>query len=149
MTEVTELDASEVVGIQALYARYARAIDGGDGPGWAGCYTEDGTYWSSTFGTRTGSAALSEFAVAHFNEWREQGIRTQHWINQSLFERAADGVSARTYVLLMGARAEGPPVPMLQTEYHDELVVTDGRWRLRRRESHAQCALVIPSTVDS
>ncbi|WP_197519782.1 nuclear transport factor 2 family protein [Pseudonocardia sp. HH130630-07] len=141
---MTDIDVADAVGIQALYARYAHAIDGGDGETWADCYTADGTYWSSTFGTRSGRDALREFAVAHFEEWREQGITTQHWINQSRFEPTSWGISGRTYVLLMGARESGPPVAMLQTEYHDELVRDAGRWRLRRRASHAQCRLVVP-----
>ena len=146
MTIVADTDARA---LQALYARYAHAIDTGDGATWSGCYAEEGTYWSSTFGTRTGRAELAAFAVQHFEEWQERGIQTQHWINQSHWERTEWGIAGRTYVQLMGTRPEGPPVSMLQTVYVDEVVVEDGAWRLRRRESHAQCALTFPSTVDS
>ncbi|WP_224387656.1 nuclear transport factor 2 family protein [Pseudonocardia sp. ICBG1293] len=106
---MADIDVADAVGIRALYARYAHAIDSGDGETWADCYTADGTYWSSTFGTRSGRDALRTFAVAHYREWHEQGISTQHWINQSLFEPMSWGVAARTYVLLMGAREAGRP----------------------------------------
>lgn len=144
---MTEIDVAEEFEIRTLYARYAHAIDSGDGETWASCYTADGTYWSSTFGTRTGRDALGRFAAEHFQEWDDQGIRTQHWINQTRLERTSWGIAARTYVNLMGARQEGPPVAMLQTEYHDELVREGGALLLRRRESHAQCRLVVPPVV--
>ncbi|RYZ17812.1 MAG: nuclear transport factor 2 family protein [Myxococcaceae bacterium] len=146
MSPITHHEAHD---IRSLYARYAHAIDSGDGATWAACYTEDGTYWSSTFGTRTGRDELAAFAVAHFEEWQQRGIQTQHWINQPRWERTEWGIQGRTYVQLMGARAEGPPVSMLQTVYVDELVEVGGSWRLRRRESHAQCGLILPQTVDS
>ncbi|TCP55255.1 uncharacterized protein (TIGR02246 family) [Tamaricihabitans halophyticus] len=146
---MTNIDVTDEFEIRLLYARYARAIDEGDGEAWAACYTSDGTYWSSTFGTRTGRPALRDFAVNHCQEWHDQGIRTQHWISQTLLEPAPWGIAARTYVLLMGTTAAGPPTAMLQTEYHDQLVREDGSWRLHRRESHAQCSLNLPPTVDS
>lgn len=146
---MTDVTMDEARAVQALYARYAHAIDSGDGAGWSACYTLEGTYWSSTFGTKTGREELSAFAVAHFAEWRERGIQTQHWINQSHWERTEWGIAGRTYVQLMGARPEGPPVSMLQTVYVDQLVLEDGAWRLLRRESHAQCSLTFPPTVDS
>lgn len=144
-----DVSVEEARAVQALYARYAHAIDQGDGEAWARCYTADGTYWSSTFGTRTGRAELMAFAVAHFREWQERGIQTQHWINQSRWERTDWGIAGRTYVNLMGTRPQGPPVVMLQTVYVDELVWVGTGWGLQRRESHAQCGLVLPPTVDS
>lgn len=133
------------VALQQLYARYAHAIDTGDGEGWAGCYSPEGTYWSSTFGTRTGHDELAGFARQHYEEWQEKGIETQHWINQPHWTVEEWGIAGRTYVNLMGAVREARPVCMLQTVYVDRLVRLDDRgWCLERRESHAQTVLVLP-----
>ena len=127
----------ETLRIHALYARYARAIDSGDGEAWAACYAEDGEYWSSTFGTCRGRGALAEFCRAHHARWQAQGIQTRHWNNQVLLERTAEGIAGSVYVMLLGVRAGERPQIFLQTVYDDRLVETGGIWRLQRRASHA------------
>lgn len=131
--------------IRQLFARYAHAIDSGDGETWSSCYTTDGVYWSSTFGTREGRPALAAFAQQHFAEWQEKGIITQHWINQSKLVEEGDAILGRTYVLLYGTRPDGPPRAMLQTTYVDRLVLEDGAYKLARRESHAANSLTLPA----
>ena len=124
--------------ILQLYARYAHAIDRGDGDGWSHCYTADGIYWSSTFGECTGRANLREFAIAHHKRWVELGIQTRHWNNQVLLEGAGDQeIKGSLYVMLLGVRPGEDPRILLQTVYSDRLWREDGEWRLRERRSSA------------
>jgi 3-phenylpropionate/cinnamic acid dioxygenase small subunit len=134
----SEVDTSDHLSILTLYARYARAIDSGDGPGYAGCYSEDGKYRSSTFGEATGFSELSHFAVEHYKRWIDQGIQTRHWNNQVLLEPMADGrISGSVYVMLYGVRQGELPQTFIQTVYSDILLNTQNGWRLQERASNA------------
>ena len=82
-----EPSIADTLKISRLYARYAHAIDAGDGETWASCYAPDGSYWSSTFGTCQGRAELKRFAQSHYSRWIELGIQTRHWNNQMLLDK--------------------------------------------------------------
>jgi len=126
------------IAIMQLYARYARAIDSGDGEGWANCYAKEGQYLSSTFGECNGRKELSVFAADHFDRWIELGIQTRHWNNQVLLTQNEDGsVTGSVYVLLAGVKAGEDPQLHLQTVYTDRLILEDGRWVLAQRRSDA------------
>jgi 3-phenylpropionate/cinnamic acid dioxygenase small subunit len=133
-----DISANDYFEIMQLYARYARAIDSGDGRGWAQCYAENGRYLSSTFGECNGRAELEVFAVDHFKRWSDKGIQTRHWNNQVLVERNSDGtVSSSVYLLLAGVSKGEAPKLYLQTVYTDKLIQEDGRWVLKERQSNA------------
>lgn len=133
-----DLEVSDHLAIMNLYARYARAIDSGDGAGYANCYSDDGRYVSSTFGEAKGGNELSHFAVEHYKRWIDQGIQTRHWNNQILLERSgAETASGSVYVMLFGVRQDEPPQPLIQTVYSDLLVKTVDGWRLKQRASNA------------
>ena len=134
---VMEPTTGDTFKIMRLYARYAHAIDAGDGDTWSRCYTHKGSYWSSTFGECLGRTELSRFAIAHFRRWTDLGIQTRHWNNQILLEKTADGVSGSIYVMLFGVRSDEDPKIFLQTVYSDQLVREDGQWRLKSRRSNA------------
>ncbi|MBM9593873.1 nuclear transport factor 2 family protein [Roseitranquillus sediminis] len=128
----------DYIAIMQLYARYARAIDSGDGEGWANCYATDGQYLSSTFGECNGRSELAEFAADHYRRWLDQGIQTRHWNNQVLLTDNGDGtITGSVYVLLAGVKAGEAPALHLQTVYTDTLVREAGRWVLRQRRSDA------------
>ncbi len=128
----------DYIKIMQLYARYARAIDSGDGAGWSNCYAERGQYLSSTFGECNGRPELSVFAVDHYKRWIDKGIQTRHWNNQVLLTQNADGtITGSVYVLLAGVRQGEAPQLYLQTTYTDTLIQEDGRWVLKQRQSNA------------
>ncbi|MFV0491144.1 MAG: nuclear transport factor 2 family protein [Pseudorhodobacter sp.] len=130
--------AEDYISIMQLYARYARAIDSGDGEGWANCYARQGQYLSSTFGECNGRTELAVFAKDHFERWEELGIRTRHWNNQVLLDQqGTDRILGSVYVLLAGVKAGQAPQLYLQTVYTDQLIREDGRWVLKQRRSDA------------
>ena len=132
-----EPSAENILQIMNLYARYAHAIDSGDGKTWAECYTIDGRYSSSTFGECSGRENLCIFAGEHFRRWVELGIQTRHWNNQVLLQQTLEGVAGSVYVMLLGVKSGENPRILLQTVYTDQLVREDGSWRLRSRRSDA------------
>ncbi|WP_116083576.1 nuclear transport factor 2 family protein [Tropicimonas sp. IMCC34011] len=128
----------DYIEIHQLYARYARAIDSGDGAGWANCYAEKGRYLSSTFGECNGRTELSDFAVDHYARWIDLGVQTRHWNNQVLLEQQDDGsVAGSVYILLFGVKEGEAPQALLQSVYTDRLVQEEGRWVLAQRRSDA------------
>lgn len=134
---MAEVNVEDTLAIYSLYARYARAIDSGDGESWSRCYTHDGVYSSSTFGECRGRENLSAFAVDHFARWMDQGVQTRHWNGQVLLTPTAEGVDGSVYVLLLGVKRGEAPQIFLQTVYTDTLVKVGGNWELARRRSDA------------
>jgi hypothetical protein len=127
----------DYIKILQLYARYARAIDSGDGKAWSECYASDGRYWSSTFGECNGRTELDVFAVDHYKRWIDKGIQTRHWNNQVLMEQNEGVISSSVYLLLVGVNAGQAPTVLLQSVYSDTLIKEDGRWVLAERRSNA------------
>lgn len=127
----------DTLAIYDLYARYAHAIDSGDGAGWASCYAPDGVYSSSTFGECKGRENLALFAVDHYQRWIDKGIQTRHWNNQILLRTTDTGVTASVYILLLGVKRGEKPETLLQSVYTDSLIKVDGEWCLARRRSDA------------
>jgi 3-phenylpropionate/cinnamic acid dioxygenase small subunit len=128
----------DYVKIMQLYARYARAIDSGDGKGWANCYAAKGQYLSSTFGECNGRPELEVFAVDHFKRWIDKGIQTRHWNNQVLLTDNGDGtITGSVYLLLAGVKKNEAPQLYLQTIYTDTLIKEEGRWVMKQRRSDA------------
>ena len=128
----------DYIKIMQLYARYARAIDSGDGESWANCYAKAGRYFSSTFGECNGRVELAAFAKDHHRRWLDMGIQTRHWNNQVLLTQNEDNtITGSVYVLLVGVRKGETPKLYLQTVYTDTLIQEDGRWVLKERQSNA------------
>jgi 3-phenylpropionate/cinnamic acid dioxygenase small subunit len=124
--------------ITQLYARYAHAIDSGDGRGWSNCYARQGQYKSTTFGECNGREELDVFAVDHYKRWIDLGIQTRHWNNQVLLTQNADGsITSKVYVQLFGVKKGERPISYLQTTYTDTLIQEDGQWVLKSRHSNA------------
>lgn len=116
--------------IQELYARYNHAIDFGDGPAWAACFSADGTFESGGTVT-TGPDALAGFASAFPTR-----LKARHWTNNLVLDEGPDGVSGKCYLqLLRLTPGERPPASVLTTAiYHDRLTRTADGWRFASRK---------------
>lgn len=129
MTLATRTLATEdLLAIQQLYARYNHAIDSGDGPGWAACFTGDGVFTSGMSGTVTGAEALSAFATGFAAR-----LKARHWINNLVIEADGAGARGKCYLILLRLK-EGEPATMMATAtYNDTLVKDDGNWTFASR----------------
>ena len=54
-------------GFAALLGRFTAAVETGDGPGLAACFTADGTYVDYLYGPFQGRAAIARMLVDHFH----------------------------------------------------------------------------------
>jgi hypothetical protein len=121
------LATEDLLAIQQLYARYNHAIDSGDGPGWARCFTPDGTFTSAS-GTFTGSDALATFATGFATR-----LKARHWTNNLVIDADGDGARGRCYLMLLRL-AEGSPASILTTGIYDDRLVRDGGgWKFASR----------------
>lgn len=112
--------------IQQLYARYAHAIDTGDGEGWARTFTSDGV-----FGNRKGPDALAEF-VRNFYKSNNGNIR--HWNSQLVITPTAEGANGTTYFFLLDVSTRAITTTGI---YKDTLVKTPDGWRFKERVAGA------------
>jgi len=123
------LSVEDHIAIQGLYARYNHAIDSGNGPAWANCFTPDGTFTSAT-GTFTGREQLKSFGNAFATR-----MKARHWTNNLVIE--GDGATAKgtCYLMLLRlAPGEQPPANILVTAiYRDELGHTAEGWKFTSR----------------
>ncbi len=129
------LTADDQLAIQQLVARYNHAIDGGDGPGYAAMFVEDGVLDAGDLVVE-GRDALTRFGSTFASTQR-----APHHVASSLVidgpvasERASDGQDAeesarlRAHVQLYAAVGEPPRHQVTASGvYADTLVKVDGR----------------------
>ncbi len=128
--EAGRLTAADRTEITDLYARYALAIDFGDGADWAKCFTPDGTFTAHRGeGTESrrieGHADLDSFARQH--RASQNGGTRHHFTNVAL-SPAPGGAIGRASIFY----AEGKSV-LGSGLYEDILVRESGRWLFRSR----------------
>jgi hypothetical protein len=124
------LSVDDHVAITQLYAKYNHAIDSGNGAGWAGTFSEDGTF-SSASGTFTGTEQLAGFATGF-----AANLKARHWTNNLVIEGDGKKATGSCYLLLYRLTpGQQPPASLLVTAiYNDELAKSaDGSWRFTKR----------------
>lgn len=130
------LSAADRLAILELLARYAHAIDSGDGEAYADCFTADGAIELRRAGLLVrGRDALARFA-------REDAARSgpaRHLSNSPVIESVAgDPDRARMRVYLLRLYRDRPPDDRRGLGpagcYRDALRRSGGRWRFERRE---------------
>lgn len=121
-----------------LIARYSHAADDGSPEEYAACFTADGEFHGRVGMPDevkiVGEAALLRFAgaaVARRTEVQNRHIQT----NTLIVEQTERTAHAKTYLLVMQTRGANPPAPALTSVYDDQLVKTDGGWRIRIRRA--------------
>lgn len=122
------LATEDIVAIQQLYARYNHAIDFGDGPGWAACFTADGVFTSGMSGTQTGSAALEAFATGFAAR-----MKARHWTNNLVIDADEAGARGKCYLMLLRLKEDERASPLATAVYHDTLVKDGSAWKFSSR----------------
>lgn len=126
-------EISDRLQIQDLLTRYTVALDTKD---WAlldSCFTPDAHVDYTSSGGTSG-------AYPEVRKWLEKALSlftmTQHFISNTTLELEGDRAHARTYVINpMGMPKEGGGLRIFTVGayYDDELVYTDGGWRIAKR----------------
>jgi len=126
---MSTLDTADQLAIQQLYARYNHAIDSGNGAGWAGCFTANGTFTSAT-GTATGTEELTQFAANFASR-----LKARHWTNNLVIDADGDGAKGSCYLMLLRLGNQENPTSILTTAiYKDQLTRDGGSWKFTSRE---------------
>jgi hypothetical protein len=123
--------AHERAEIENLYARYCHTVDALDGPGWAACFTPDGTFEVCT-GVHRGLKLEGRAELAAHAADPEREPRARHWTSNLLLVQREGYVEGHCY----GMRIDisGPRAAVASSVvYHDEIVQRDGRWLFRSR----------------
>jgi 3-phenylpropionate/cinnamic acid dioxygenase small subunit len=119
-----------------MLARYAWAFDTNDLDGLRDCFTVDAEFEVSGGG---GAVAVGRDAVvAELARLRARHLpsATTPWHLVStlwIVSTGSDTVSARSRFMLVVSERDGPPQLVSVGWYSDEIVNSDGAWRLRRR----------------
>ena len=120
---VALMTASDIVEIQQLLARSNTAIDRGDGPAFAACFTPDGVLDMGETGLLEGVAAIE--AVAGTFAAALPGMR--HWNNNHVIDIDGDTATATVYFVVVFA---GPDARLGPSGcYFDQLRRTADGWR--------------------
>lgn len=118
------MPALTVAAVTELYARQSHAIDEGDGPAWAGTFTDDGSFSSPTYGDPiVGREALTAFADGVAATVSAEGERQRHWMNSTVVD--AEAGTARSYLMIVRIGADEQPRLVRHVVVSDELAVTD------------------------
>ncbi|MEI8154537.1 MAG: nuclear transport factor 2 family protein [Hyphomicrobiales bacterium] len=120
--------AQDFVEIQNLYAFYNHCSDAGDGPGYAGTFTEDGALQVMPRGLVVkGRANLIAYKQADKAE-RDQLYR-RHWNSSLHLEQVdADTVRGRCYFQAFNGKPGSLPHMTSNGVYTDTIHKVGGRW---------------------
>jgi uncharacterized protein (TIGR02246 family) len=129
------LTAEDELQINALYRRYARAADEGDGEGYAACFTANGLLESVAGERIEGRKALAAYARRVRDGARDRGVQLRMWLDNVLLEASGDGAVGSAYILAFEIAPGSAPRPIFSGIYEDRLVREDGRWLLAVRRA--------------
>jgi uncharacterized protein (TIGR02246 family) len=126
---VTSLSVDDQLAIQRLYADYCFAVDDGDGPAFAACFTHDGALDVAPGDPVSGAEALAAFAPAVVLRMP----RLRHLATNISVDGSGDEAASRAYLYVYQATEDGHRV-LSTARYRDTLRRVDGRWHFVRRE---------------
>ncbi len=116
------LTPADYTEIQQLYAKYNMAIDSGDAAGWAGTFTNDGTFMKSK-----GTEDLKKFAQGFYTQFKGNA---RHWNSNLVITPSADGAKGSCYLQLLDVTTKAI---VTSGTYNDSLVKTPAGWRFKER----------------
>lgn len=126
-----KLTVEDYVEIQQLYARYAQALDRGNGGEFAATFVEDGEFT----GGRGPGRALEERAPRKGRDaLTAMGNRsgTRHFTANLVVTATETGAKGSCYLLLYNARTN-PPSFVETAIYDDTLIKTKEGWKFKKR----------------
>jgi hypothetical protein len=121
--------------INALFTRYATALDRGEVDDVVGCFTGDATLESPSLGRFSGAAAIRDFAERTARLQRETGAQFRHVLSNlraEIDDRDADRAHATCYLLDFLTR-DGVTELLSPGEYACALRRVGGEWRFESR----------------
>jgi len=119
--------------IEALFVRYATALDDGEVETVVACFTADAALESPVIGRIEGTDAIRSFA-GRFAAQRAAGTQFRHLITNLAIEIAPEGDRARaTAYLLVMISKDGQHRTLPPGRYECELAKHNGSWRFTRR----------------
>ena len=119
--------------IEALFVRYATALDDGEVETVVACFTADAALESPVIGRIEGTDAIRAFA-GRFAVQRDAGTQFRHLITNLAIEIAPEGdrAHATAYLLVMISK-DGQHRTLPPGRYECEVAKQDGAWRFTRR----------------
>lgn len=119
------------IAVNALFIRYATALDHGDVETIVDCFTEDGVVDSPVMGSFSGRAAIRDFAERNAR-LHHSGVQMRHVISNVQMDVEGDRASASSY-LLNYLTKDGTCELLSPGEYKCRLVKEAGTWRFQYR----------------
>jgi hypothetical protein len=118
------LSAMDYIEIQQLYARYAAALDFGDGAARATTFTKDGVFLNLASHHKPEPLdAVVKRTTAHGN------VGDRHMINHLIITPTKDGATGFAYILKVDRNQK-----VFTGFYNDILVRTPDGWRFKQKE---------------
>jgi hypothetical protein len=114
--------------IQELYARYAHAIDTGNGQAYIGVFTDDGVLQSVTGGPDSFTMNIAD--IAKRAKLRERPKIT-HFYSNIVIDPAPEGARGQAYVLLLDLQKN--PAITSGSLCDDSIVKTKAGWKFKKR----------------
>ncbi|MDA0632762.1 nuclear transport factor 2 family protein [Nonomuraea sp. MCN248] len=117
---------------QRFYARQMQLLDSGATDEWAGTFTDDGVFEVGDTVVR-GAGDIAEAARKTAAQFAAAGITRRHWIGMLAVRPHPEGLTARSYALVLEIAEGGDVVPRRSTVCADLLVGSADGWRVKHR----------------
>jgi uncharacterized protein (TIGR02246 family) len=126
------LSTSDRVEIEALVARYNKAIDTGDAEAWAATFTKDGAF-HGVIGDFAGTEQLTGMVEAYATEEQFADFaKAQHWVTNIVIDGEGDDATMFAHVMMVSPEPDGGKI-ILVGHYEDHLSRVDGQWLFAER----------------
>ncbi|MBP2702963.1 nuclear transport factor 2 family protein [Microbispora sp. RL4-1S] len=122
----------DYVDAQHFYARQMQLLDAGSTDEWAGTFTDDGVFEVGDVAVR-GSGDIAKAARETAGAFAAAGVTRRHWIGMLTVTPGPEGLTARSYALVLEIPRGGEVVVRRSTVCTDLLVRTGDRWRVKHR----------------
>ena len=123
--ELSALDRLEII---ELYSRFSHMFDAGHAAEVGQLFSADGAFVRANGSRVSGPSEIAKYV----SDTAASGISTRHIAAVPIVQPTANGASGRCYVVTFMRDPDGE-VRTAIGDYHDQLVISDGRWRIRLR----------------
>jgi ketosteroid isomerase-like protein len=134
--------------INALFTRYATALDRGHVEAVVRCFTDSGSITSPVLGSFSGAAGIRDFAKRTAQLKRDHGAQFRHVLSNLQVEVDGDRARATCYLLDFITR-DGNTDLLSPGEYECELERANGEWRFTSRLVRMDRSFAVKNMTDS